>query len=191
MTPSPTKFAIALRAFFAQHLPLTRGLSPRTILSYYATRSCCCCVFSPPATLVAWLISNSSTYGREMFLQVWSTSKRSRRIASPLATRVWQPFMPLRASWRRENPNQLKSVSAFWLCPREWTSPRGRLPGRRRNTQPCSTLCRFVGTIISATEHCCSPCSTPQPRSGTTRYPAGGSSSSTGPRSVHLRGKGR
>jgi site-specific recombinase XerD len=34
MTPSPTKFATALRAFFAQHLPLTRGLSPRTVLSY-------------------------------------------------------------------------------------------------------------------------------------------------------------
>ncbi len=26
--PSPTKFATALRAFFGQHLPLTRGLSP-------------------------------------------------------------------------------------------------------------------------------------------------------------------
>src|SRR5712692_6679816 len=38
MTPSsPTKFAIALRAFFAQHLPLTRGLSPRTVSSYRDT----------------------------------------------------------------------------------------------------------------------------------------------------------
>jgi integrase/recombinase XerD len=38
MTPSsPTKFAIALRAFFSQHLPLTRGLSPRTVLSYRDT----------------------------------------------------------------------------------------------------------------------------------------------------------
>lgn len=34
MTPSPTKLAATLRAFFAQHLPLTRGLSPRTVLSY-------------------------------------------------------------------------------------------------------------------------------------------------------------
>ena len=34
---SPTKFAMALRAFFAQHLPLTRGLSPRTVLSYRDT----------------------------------------------------------------------------------------------------------------------------------------------------------
>lgn len=33
----PTKFATALRAFFAQHLPLTRGLSPRTVLSYRDT----------------------------------------------------------------------------------------------------------------------------------------------------------
>src|SRR5690349_5171570 len=38
MTPSfPTKFATALRAFFAQHLPLTRGLSPRTVSSYRDT----------------------------------------------------------------------------------------------------------------------------------------------------------
>ena len=37
MTPFPTKFATALRAFFAQHLPLTRGLSPRTVLSYRDT----------------------------------------------------------------------------------------------------------------------------------------------------------
>jgi site-specific recombinase XerD len=38
MTPSfPTQFATALRAFFAQHLPLTRGLSPRTVLSYRDT----------------------------------------------------------------------------------------------------------------------------------------------------------
>jgi len=38
MTPSsPTKFATTLRAFFAQHLPLTRGLSPRTVLSYRDT----------------------------------------------------------------------------------------------------------------------------------------------------------
>jgi len=37
MTPVPTKFATALRAFFAQHLPLTRGLSPRTVLSYRDT----------------------------------------------------------------------------------------------------------------------------------------------------------
>jgi len=38
MTPSsPTKFATALRAFFSQHLPLTRGLSPRTISSYRDT----------------------------------------------------------------------------------------------------------------------------------------------------------
>ena len=34
MTSSPTAFATALRSFFAQHLPLTRGLSPRTVLSY-------------------------------------------------------------------------------------------------------------------------------------------------------------
>jgi integrase/recombinase XerD len=33
----PTMFASALRAFFAQHLPLTRGLSPRTVLSYRDT----------------------------------------------------------------------------------------------------------------------------------------------------------
>jgi integrase/recombinase XerD len=33
-TSSPTAFATALRAFFAQHLSLTRGLSPRTVLSY-------------------------------------------------------------------------------------------------------------------------------------------------------------
>lgn len=37
MTPSPTKFATTLRTFFAQHLPLTRGLSPRTVLSYRDT----------------------------------------------------------------------------------------------------------------------------------------------------------
>jgi site-specific recombinase XerD len=38
MTPSsPTNFATALRAFFAQHLPLTRGLSLRTVLSYRDT----------------------------------------------------------------------------------------------------------------------------------------------------------
>src|SRR5216117_3404514 len=38
MTPSsPTKFATALRAFFAQHLPLTRGLSSRTVSSYRDT----------------------------------------------------------------------------------------------------------------------------------------------------------
>jgi integrase/recombinase XerD len=38
MTPcAPTKLATALRAFFAQHLPLTRGLSPRTVLSYRDT----------------------------------------------------------------------------------------------------------------------------------------------------------
>jgi site-specific recombinase XerD len=34
---SPTEFAMALRAFFAKHLPLTRGLSPRTVLSYRDT----------------------------------------------------------------------------------------------------------------------------------------------------------
>jgi len=34
---SPTKLATALRAFFSQHLPLTRGLSPRTLLSYRDT----------------------------------------------------------------------------------------------------------------------------------------------------------
>jgi len=35
MTPScPTKFATVVRTFFAQHLPLTHGLSPRTVLSY-------------------------------------------------------------------------------------------------------------------------------------------------------------
>jgi len=35
MTPSASAvFAATLRAFFAQHLPLTRGLSPRTVLSY-------------------------------------------------------------------------------------------------------------------------------------------------------------
>ncbi len=33
-TPPPTTLASALRAFFAQHLPLTRGLSPKTLLSY-------------------------------------------------------------------------------------------------------------------------------------------------------------
>ena len=33
-TSSPTILASALRAFFDQHLPLTRGLSPKTILSY-------------------------------------------------------------------------------------------------------------------------------------------------------------
>ena len=32
--PSPTGFAAALRAFFSRHLPLTRGLSPRTVSSY-------------------------------------------------------------------------------------------------------------------------------------------------------------
>ncbi|HSJ32483.1 MAG TPA: tyrosine-type recombinase/integrase [Longimicrobiales bacterium] len=32
-----TAFAAILRAFFAQHLPLTRGLSPRTVLSYRDT----------------------------------------------------------------------------------------------------------------------------------------------------------
>jgi integrase/recombinase XerD len=32
-----TMFASTLRAFFAQHLPLTRGLSPRTVLSYRDT----------------------------------------------------------------------------------------------------------------------------------------------------------
>jgi integrase/recombinase XerD len=38
MTPCfPTKLARALRAFFAQHLPFTRGLSPRTVLSYRDT----------------------------------------------------------------------------------------------------------------------------------------------------------
>lgn len=38
MTPSAsTAFAATLRAFFAQHLPLTRGLSPRTVLSYRDT----------------------------------------------------------------------------------------------------------------------------------------------------------
>jgi len=38
MTPcTPTKLAAVLRAFFAQHLPLTRGLSSRTVLSYRDT----------------------------------------------------------------------------------------------------------------------------------------------------------
>lgn len=38
MTPSfPTKFASSVRAFFAQHLPLTRGLSPQTVRSYRDT----------------------------------------------------------------------------------------------------------------------------------------------------------
>jgi integrase/recombinase XerD len=38
MTPcAPTKLAMALRTFFAQHLPLTRGLSSRTVLSYRDT----------------------------------------------------------------------------------------------------------------------------------------------------------
>lgn len=38
MTPrAPTTFAAMLRTFFAQHLPLTRGLSPRTVLSYRDT----------------------------------------------------------------------------------------------------------------------------------------------------------
>ena len=36
MTP-PTAFASALRTFFSQHLPLTRGLSPRTVSSYRDT----------------------------------------------------------------------------------------------------------------------------------------------------------
>ena len=35
--PRPTSFATALRVFFSQHLPLTRGLSPRTVLSYRDT----------------------------------------------------------------------------------------------------------------------------------------------------------
>jgi integrase/recombinase XerD len=35
--PSPTALATALRAFFVQHLPLTRGLSPRTVASYRDT----------------------------------------------------------------------------------------------------------------------------------------------------------
>jgi integrase/recombinase XerD len=30
----PTTFALALRAFFSEHMPLTRGLSPHTVLSY-------------------------------------------------------------------------------------------------------------------------------------------------------------
>jgi integrase/recombinase XerD len=33
-TSPPTILASALRAFFSQHLPLTRGLSPKTLLSY-------------------------------------------------------------------------------------------------------------------------------------------------------------
>ncbi len=33
-TSPPTTLASALRAFFQQHLPLTRGLSPKTLLSY-------------------------------------------------------------------------------------------------------------------------------------------------------------
>jgi integrase/recombinase XerD len=33
----PTPLATALRAFFSQHLPLTRGLSPRTVLNYRDT----------------------------------------------------------------------------------------------------------------------------------------------------------
>jgi integrase/recombinase XerD len=32
--PRPTALAIALRAFFLEHLPLVRGLSPNTVLSY-------------------------------------------------------------------------------------------------------------------------------------------------------------
>ena len=78
MTPFPTKFAIALRAFFAQHLPLTRGLSPRTVLSYRDTF----------VLLLRFLAArhgcgvvdlSSSTCGLEMFLPFWSTSKRSGR----------------------------------------------------------------------------------------------------------------
>jgi len=38
MRPSAAStFAAALRAFFSQHLPLTRGLSPRTVTSYRDT----------------------------------------------------------------------------------------------------------------------------------------------------------
>jgi integrase/recombinase XerD len=37
MPSSPTVLAIALRTSFAQHLPLTRGLSPRTVSSYRDT----------------------------------------------------------------------------------------------------------------------------------------------------------
>lgn len=36
-SPSPMSFAATLRAFFSQHLPLTRGLSPRTVASYRDT----------------------------------------------------------------------------------------------------------------------------------------------------------
>ena len=116
MTPCPTKFATALRAFFAQHLPLTRGLSPRTVLSYRDTF----------VLLLRFLAVRHGCGVVDLELQhlrvgdvlaFWSTSKRSGRIASPLATLVWQPFMPLRASWRREIPNPLKSASAFWLYP--------------------------------------------------------------------------
>lgn len=115
MTPSPTKFATALRAIFAQHLPLTRGLSPRTVLSY--RDSFVLLLRFLAATAAVWLISNSSTYGLEMFLRFWNTLKQSGRIASPLATPVWPPFMPLRASWRREILSPLKSASDFWLYP--------------------------------------------------------------------------
>ncbi len=37
MKPATTALATSLRAFFAEHLPLTRGLSPRTIASYRDT----------------------------------------------------------------------------------------------------------------------------------------------------------
>ena len=33
-SPSPTTLARALRVFFSEHMPLTRGLSPHTIRSY-------------------------------------------------------------------------------------------------------------------------------------------------------------
>ena len=69
-------------------------------------------------------ISNSSTYGLEMFLRFWNTLKQSGRIASPLATPVWPPFMPLHASWRRE------ILSPFEECQRLLAIPTKRGPTR-------------------------------------------------------------
>ncbi len=69
-TSPPTILASALRAFFGQHLPLTRGLSPKTLLSYrdafalllrfLATRQACPVVdldirHLSPETLLAFL----------------------------------------------------------------------------------------------------------------------------------------
>ena len=120
----PNALASTLRAFFTEHLPTLRGVSPAYDPQLSRQRWPCCSASSPPTTPAGRRPRCRGSHRRRSRRLPRSTSSRSATSPRPPATSGWPPSIPSARFLAAQDPAHLEQAQRLLGIPFKRARPR-------------------------------------------------------------------